>query len=135
MWRPWRRTGGGSTGQSPGCTPTRAAAPTPTLLRLPTPAGSPVDIYIKDESTHPTGSLKHRLARSLSLYALGNGDIDRGSTVVEASSGSTAISEAYFARLIGLPFVAVVARSTSPGKVALIEREGGRCEFVDTAPA
>src|SRR5207342_3632555 len=60
-------------------------------------------------------------------------DIDRGSTVVEASSGSTAISEAYFARLVGLPFVAVVARSTSPGKVALIEREGGRCEFVDSA--
>lgn len=103
------------------------------LLRLPTPPGSPVDIYMKDESTHPTGSLKHRLARSLFLYALCNGDIDRGSTVVEASSGSTAISEAYFARLIGLPFVAVVARSTSPGKIALIEREGGRCEFVDSA--
>ena len=102
------------------------------LLRLPTPASSPVDIYVKDESTHPTGSLKHRLARSLFLYALCNGDIDRGSTVVEASSGSTAISEAYFARLVGLPFVAVVARSTSPGKVALIEREGGRCEFVDS---
>jgi cysteine synthase A len=32
------------------------------LLRLPTPASSPVDIYVKDESTHPTGSLKHRLA-------------------------------------------------------------------------
>jgi len=102
------------------------------LLRLPTPASSPVDIYVKDESTHPTGSLKHRLARSLFLYAICNGDIDRGSTVVEASSGSTAISEAYFARLVGLPFVAVVARSTSPGKVALIEREGGRCEFVDS---
>ena len=103
------------------------------LLRLPTPVSSPVDIYVKDESTHPTGSLKHRLARSLFLYAICNGDIDHGSTVVEASSGSTAISEAYFARLVGLPFVAVVARSTSPGKVALIEREGGRCEFVDSA--
>ena len=103
------------------------------LLRLPTRVSSPVDIYVKDESTHPTGSLKHRLARSLFLYAICNGDIDRGSTVVEASSGSTAISEAYFARLVGLPFVAVVARSTSPGKIALIEREGGRCEFVDSA--
>ena len=103
------------------------------LLRLPTPAGSSVDIYLKDESTHPTGSLKHRLARSLFLYALCNGDIGPASTVVEASSGSTAISEAYFARLVGLPFVAVVARSTSPGKIALIEREGGRCEFVESA--
>jgi cysteine synthase A len=103
------------------------------LLRLPTPAGSPVDIYVKDESTHPTGSLKHRLARSLFLYAICNGDVGPTSTIVEASSGSTAISEAYFARLVGLPFVAVVARSTSPEKVALIEREGGRCVFVDSA--
>ena len=101
------------------------------LLRLPTPAGLPVDVYLKDESTHPTGSLKHRLARSLFLYALCSGDIGPRTTVVEASSGSTAISEAYFARLIGVPFVAVCARSTSREKIALIEREGGRCELVD----
>ena len=36
--------------------------------------------------------------------------------MVEASSGSTAVSEAYFARLIGLPFVAVMPRITSPGE-------------------
>ena len=102
------------------------------LLRLPTPVGLSVDLYLKDESTHPTGSLKHRLARSLFLYAICSGDIGPGTTVVEASSGSTAISEAYFARLLGLPFVAVMARSTSQGKIALIEREGGRCKFVDS---
>ncbi|WP_433334515.1 PLP-dependent cysteine synthase family protein [Spirillospora sp. CA-294931] len=101
------------------------------LLRLPTPPGLPVELYLKDESTHPTGSLKHRLARSLFLYAICNGDIGPGTTVVEASSGSTAVSEAYFARLLGLPFVAVMARSTSREKIALIEREGGICEFVD----
>jgi cysteine synthase len=103
------------------------------LLQLRLPAALGVDLYVKDESTHPTGSLKHRLARSLFLYAICNGDIGPGSAVVEASSGSTAISEAYFARLLGLPFVAVVARSTSPDKIALIEREGGRCELVDSA--
>jgi cysteine synthase len=103
------------------------------LQQLRTAPGLGVDLYLKDESTHPTGSLKHRLARSLFLYAICNGDIGPGSTIVEASSGSTAISEAYFARLLGLPFVAVVARSTSPDKVALIEREGGRCEFVASA--
>jgi cysteine synthase len=103
------------------------------LLRLPTAPGLPVSIYVKDESTHPTGSLKHRLARSLFLYAICNGEVGPTTTVVEASSGSTAISEAYFARLVGLPFVAVMARSTSPDKVALIEREGGRCELVESA--
>jgi cysteine synthase A len=94
-------------------------------------AGWGIDVYLKDESTHPTGSLKHRLARSLFLYALCNGWIREGTTVVEASSGSTAISEAYFARMLGLRFVAVMPRSTSKEKCALIEAQGGTCHFVD----
>lgn len=105
------------------------------LIALPLPgfARHGIDLYLKDESTHPSGSLKHRLARSLFLYALCNGWLHEGSTVVEASSGSTAVSEAYFARLIGLPFVAVMPRSTSPEKVAQIELYGGRCHWVDSA--
>ncbi|WP_046320532.1 PLP-dependent cysteine synthase family protein [Mycobacterium sp. UM_Kg1] len=106
------------------------------LLRYPLPAraddgsGPQVALYLKDESTHITGSLKHRLARSLFLYGLCNGWIVEGTTVVEASSGSTAVSEAYFAALLGLPFVAVMPAATSASKVALIEAQGGRCHFV-----
>ncbi|MBP6405129.1 MAG: PLP-dependent cysteine synthase family protein [Proteobacteria bacterium] len=105
------------------------------LIALPLPgfARHGIDLYLKDESTHPTGSLKHRLARSLFLYALCNGWLREGSTVVESSSGSTAVSEAYFARLLGLPFVAVMPRSTSPEKIAQIEFYGGRCHLVDSA--
>ncbi len=95
---------------------------------------SAVDVYLKDESVHPTGSLKHRLARSLFLYALCNGWIGPETTIVEASSGSTAVSEAYFARLLNLPFVAVMPEGTSDEKIALIEWYGGRCHFVETAP-
>jgi cysteine synthase len=101
------------------------------LLTFPLPAEWNIQLYLKDESTHPTGSLKHRLARSLFLYALCNGWIVEGTPVIEASSGSTAVSEAYFARLVGLPFIAVMPRTTSREKVALIERQGGRCHFVD----
>jgi len=105
------------------------------LIPLPLPgyAAAGIDLYLKDESTHPTGSLKHRLARSLFLYALCNGWVHEGSTIVESSSGSTAVSEAYFARLLGLPFVAVMPRSTSAEKIALIEFYGGRCHFVESA--
>jgi cysteine synthase len=84
---------------------------------------------------HPTGSLKHRLARSLFLYGLCNGWIREGTTVIEASSGSTAVSEAYFARLLGLPFVAVMPRSTSEEKIDLIEFHGGRIHLVDDPSA
>lgn len=100
------------------------------LLRYPLPAAWGVQLYLKDESTHPTGSLKHRLARSLFLYALCNGWIVEGSTVIEASSGSTAISEAYFAQLLGLDFVAVMPETVSPAKIALITAQGGRCHLV-----
>lgn len=102
-------------------------------LELPIFSSAGIDLYLKDESTHPSGSLKHRLARSLFLYALVNGQIRAGTTIVEASSGSTAVSEAYFARLLGLPFVAVMPRSTSPEKIAQIAFYGGRSHFVDQA--
>jgi cysteine synthase len=105
------------------------------LVRYPLPSswcdGADVALYLKDETTHITGSLKHRLARSLFLYALCNGWIDQDTTVVEASSGSTAVSEAYFAAMLGLPFIAVMPATTSPSKIALIEAQGGRCHFVD----
>ena len=101
------------------------------LWKLDVPALTGIDLYLKDESTHPTGSLKHRLARSLFLYALCNGSIREGTAVVEASSGSTAVSEAYFARMIGVPFYAVMLRSTSPEKIAAIEHYGGLCHFID----
>ncbi|QCY47290.1 Cysteine synthase [Glutamicibacter creatinolyticus] len=98
---------------------------------FPLPAQWGIDLYLKDESVHPTGSLKHRLARSLILYGLVNGHIGKDTTLVEASSGSTAVSEAYFARMLGLPFIAVVPHGTSSEKVELIEFYGGHCHFVD----
>ncbi len=101
------------------------------LLLFPLPERWGIDLYLKDESTHPTGSLKHRLARSLFLYGLCNGWIRPGAPVIEASSGSTAVSEAYFAKLIGVPFIAVMPRTTSAEKCRLIEFHGGRCHFVD----
>ncbi|WP_338846135.1 PLP-dependent cysteine synthase family protein [Massilia sp. W12] len=103
------------------------------LFPLQLPAFPGIDLYFKDESSHPTGSLKHRLARSLFLFGLCNGWIHSRSTIIEASSGSTAVSEAYFARMLNLPFIAVAPRSTSPEKIALIEFYGGRCHLVDDA--
>ena len=44
---------------------------------FPLPPEWGIDLYLKDESVHPTGSLKHRLARSLFLYGLANGWIAR----------------------------------------------------------
>ena len=100
------------------------------LLKLRLPCFEPHTLYLKDESTHPSGSLKHRLARSLFLYGLVNGLIHRDTPIIEASSGSTAISEAYFARLLGLEFIAVIPDTTTQEKIDKIEFYGGRCQSV-----
>lgn len=103
------------------------------LIRLPLSAFPGIQLYLKDESTHPTGSLKHRLARSLFLYGLCNGWIKEGTPIIEASSGSTAISEAWFARLLGLPFIAVMPACTAKRKIEQIQFYGGHCHFVESA--
>jgi cysteine synthase A len=100
------------------------------LLKLGLAGFPDIDFYFKDEAAHPTGSLKHRLARSLFLYALCNGRLREGQLVVDASSGSTAIAEAWFARLLGLPFVAVMPACTAPRKIREVESLGGRCDLV-----
>ena len=97
------------------------------LLELPF---KHVKIYLKDESAHPSGSLKHRLAESLFLWGLASGRIGPDTTVVECSSGSTAISEAYFARLMGLKFISVLPETTAREKIRLIEAYGGQCMLV-----
>ena len=50
------------------------------LIPLQLPGFPGIDLYLKDESSHPTGSLKHRLARSLFLHALCNGWLHTSST-------------------------------------------------------
>lgn len=105
------------------------------LIEFPLPAHPGIRLLFKDESAHPSGSLKHRLAASLAMFGTCNGDIGPNSTLVDASSGSTAVSEAYFARELGLRFIAVVPSNTSPSKLRLIESMGGTTLFADTPTA
>lgn len=92
-----------------------------------------LDLYLKDESTHPSGSLKHRLAKSLFVFGLVNGWIGPNTAIIEASSGSTAVSEAYFASLLGLRFIAVMPKTTSQSKIDLIKFYFGECHLVERA--
>src|SRR5580698_3157212 len=101
------------------------------LIRVELPRLPGVTLYLKDESSHPTGSLKHRLARSLFLYSLCNDWINANTCVIEASSGSTAVSEAYFAKLLGLRFIAVVPAATSAPKLDAIRFHGGEIHAVE----
>src|SRR4051812_30762205 len=81
---------------------------------FPMPDGTGVDLYLREGSVRPPGPLKRRLARSLFLSALCTGGIQEGARVMGAPSGPPGASGGSFPRLLGLPFVAVMPRSTSP---------------------
>lgn len=107
------------------------------LLRLAMPFNPNIVLYLKNESKSPTGSLKHRVAWALIMDALVNGAIGPETHLYEASSGNTAIGEAYFAQLLGLQFTAVMRPGVSEGKLQAIRGFGGRTQIVgsDSSPA
>ncbi|ASR36527.1 cysteine synthase [Prauserella marina] len=107
-----------------------ARHPTP-LRRYPLPLDWPVSLYVKDETTQPTGSLKHPFARDLIADAIEAGKVGATTRLIEASSGNMAVASAYFALLLGLPFTAVVPHTTGAAKLARIEKYGGTPHRVD----
>ncbi|QQK65135.1 pyridoxal-phosphate dependent enzyme [Cobetia sp. cqz5-12] len=112
----------------------KAATPVTPLLELSLRGLGEARILIKDERAHASGSLKHRLAMSLFEQALLKDWLTPGCPVIEASSGSTAVSEAWLARRLGLQFIAVVPRGTAFYKQEAIRGEGGRVvEIEDSA--
>ncbi|MFI0356126.1 PLP-dependent cysteine synthase family protein [Actinomadura sp. 9N407] len=106
-----------------------AHGPTP-LIPFPLHGDLGVTLLFKDESAHPTGSLKHRTARALFRHAIASGRITEGATVVEATGGNAAVAQAYMARLLDLPYVAVMPGREDPARAAPIEALGGECRFV-----
>lgn len=108
----------------------RAMAGVTPLVRLDLPFDRGISIYLKNEAKSPTGSLKHRVAWALLMNALVDGRIGPRTNLFEASSGNTAIGEAYFAKLLGLRFTAVMRPGVSEGKLQAIRGFGGRAEIV-----
>uniref|UniRef100_A0A914CZY2 Tryptophan synthase beta chain-like PALP domain-containing protein n=1 Tax=Acrobeloides nanus TaxID=290746 RepID=A0A914CZY2_9BILA len=68
-----------------------------------------IELYFKNEAQSVTKSLKHRLAWCLYMWALIEGNIQPNRTIYEASSGNSAIAQAYFAQLLGVPYLAIVS--------------------------
>lgn len=96
------------------------------LLHLSVPFRKDLHIYLKNEAKSPTGSLKHRVAWGLVMGALVNGSIGPKTHLYEATSGNTAIGEAYFASILGLPFTAVMRPGISELKIMAIRQYGGK---------
>ncbi|GJD01341.1 cysteine synthase a [Colletotrichum higginsianum] len=98
-------------------------------LRRVVPEGC-ADVYVKLESLNPTGSYKDRLARAIIEEAERRGDIRPGSTVVEATGGSTGSSLAFVCSLKGYRFVAVCSDAFAKEKLRTMAAFGAVVENV-----
>jgi cysteine synthase len=106
-----------------------AAGPPTPLIDFPVPVPG-VRLLLKDESAQPTGSLRHRHARALFRQAVLDGVVTEGTTVVEATGGSAAVAQAWFARRLGLPYIVVMPGQRSEARARAVEALGGECRFV-----
>ena len=101
------------------------------LHAFPLPPEWGIDLYLKDESVHPTGSLKHRLARSLFLYGLCNGWISERHHDRRGLERLDGRLRGVLRPLSGAAVHRGHARIDEPEKIALIEAQGGSCHLVD----
>ncbi|MDP1794765.1 MAG: cysteine synthase family protein [Acidimicrobiales bacterium] len=81
-------------------------------------------IWVKLDYELPSGSTKDRIAVRILSHAITRGEVTDGSTVIEASSGSTSIAFAMACASIGVKFVAVMPEGVSEERLWLIRRYG-----------
>jgi len=82
-------------------------------------------IWVKLEYLNPSGSAKDRIARFILEKAWREGHVGPGSTVIEASSGSTSIAMALVCAQLQMRFIAVMPEGVSNERVLIIKAYGG----------
>jgi len=91
----------------------------------------PGEVWAKLEFLNPMGSVKDRIARHIVERALAEGRLRAGDTLLEASSGNTAMGLAMMAIEHDLRCVMVVRRQTSREKLAALRALGVELVLVD----
>ncbi len=88
-------------------------------------------IMVKLEYFNPSGSIKDRPAWFMMKRVEEDGLLRKGDTIVEPSSGNTAISLAMLSASRGYNFVAVISRKTSEEKVKMLKAFGAKIVVSD----
>jgi cysteine synthase A len=92
--------------------------------------GVPFRLFAKLEAFNPGGSIKDRPAFRIITDALAQGDIDGGTTVVEASSGNMGIGLAQVCAYHGLRFICVVDARTTTQNIQILQAYGAIVDVV-----
>lgn len=83
-----------------------------------------VKLLLKLEGDNPGGSVKDRAAFNMISEALKRGDIQKGGTIVEATSGNTGIALAFIAKLLGLNMVLIMPENSTEERVKTMKAFG-----------
>ena len=88
------------------------------------------NVYLKLEKFNPGGSMKDRMAYNMIEAAENEGILKPGGTIIESSSGNTAIGLAIVSAIKGYKFIAVVDHHASKEKIDMIKAYGGNIVVV-----
>ena len=91
------------------------------------------DVYVKLEFMNPGGSVKDRIAHFMLEKAEERGDIARGGTVVEGTSGNTGMGLAMAAAIKGYQAIFVMPDKQSIEKVQALRAFGAKVVVTPTA--
>lgn len=91
-----------------------------------------VEVFLKLETTQPTGAFKLRGSAS-KILALPDDDRTKG--IVTASTGNHGRGAAYVARRLGIPATICVSHGVPPGKLRALEDLGATVEVVGDSQA
>ncbi len=86
--------------------------------------------YGKLEASNPGGSIKDRTAKCILEDALRKGQIERGATIIESSSGNMAIGLAQACRYYDLNLIVVVDPNVNQQNVRILEAYGACISYV-----
>ena len=87
-------------------------------------------VYLKLEKFNPGQSMKDRMALNMIEEAEKTGKLKPGGTIIESSSGNTAIGLAITCAIKGYKFIAVVDHHASVEKIDMIKAYGGKIVVV-----
>ncbi|OGM42135.1 cysteine synthase [Aspergillus bombycis] len=87
-------------------------------------------IFLKIESTNPTGSYKDRMAKSMIEEAERRGDLKPGTTIVEATGGSTGSSLAFLCAVKGYRFHVVSSNAFAAEKLRTMAAFGANLDLI-----
>lgn len=103
-------------------------------LRRVVPGTVAANVYLKLEGYNPGGSIKDRTALGMILDAEERGLLRPGMSIVESSSGNTAIGLAMLAASRGYRVLGICDRHVPVGKLARIRAFGGDVVFLPESP-